>query len=77
MLLLGYARSPFRDFESYLRIVIGLHEDDIQLVSKQYKSNFVTYKLTPGIYTIKAIAEAVYLLIDHEGFLKVNMMTLP
>ena len=36
MLLKGYARSPIRDFESYLRIVIGLDEDDIQLFSKQY-----------------------------------------
>ena len=27
--LMGYARSPFRDFESYLRIVVGLDEDDI------------------------------------------------
>ena len=24
VLLMGYARAPFRDFESYLRIVIGL-----------------------------------------------------
>ena len=24
MFLMGYARSPFRDFENYLRIVIGL-----------------------------------------------------
>ena len=30
MLLMGYARSPFRDFENYLRIVVGLDEDDIQ-----------------------------------------------
>ena len=36
MLLMGYARSPFRDFESYLAIVIGLDEDDIQLILKQY-----------------------------------------
>ena len=31
LLLLGYARSLFRDFESYLRIVIGLDEEDIHL----------------------------------------------
>ena len=30
-LLVGYARSTFRDFESYLRLVIGLNEDDIQV----------------------------------------------
>ena len=34
ILLLGYARSPFRDFESYLRIVVGLDEDDIELIIK-------------------------------------------
>ena len=38
--LLGYVRSPFRDFESYLRIVVGVHEEDIQLISKQYSSYF-------------------------------------
>ena len=32
LLLLGYARSEFRDFESYLRIVVGLDEGDIQLL---------------------------------------------
>ena len=30
--LMGNARSPFRDFESYLRIVIGLEEDNIRLI---------------------------------------------
>ena len=35
ILLMGYARSPFRDFESYLRIVVGLEENDIQLILKQ------------------------------------------
>ena len=29
MLLLGYATSPTREFEIYLRIVVGLDEDDI------------------------------------------------
>ena len=32
ILLLGYARSLFRDFESYLRIVVDLPEEDIQLI---------------------------------------------
>ena len=40
--ILGYARSPFRDFESYLRIVVGLDENDNQLILKQCNSNFVT-----------------------------------
>ena len=53
ILLLGYARSPFRDFESYLRIVVDLDEDDVQLILKQYNSNFVTYEPSPRIYSIK------------------------
>ena len=35
ILLTGYANSSFRDFESYLRIVVGLEEDNIQLILKQ------------------------------------------
>ena len=35
MLLLGYGRSLFRDFESHLRIVVGLDEEDIQLILKE------------------------------------------
>ena len=52
ILLMGYARSLFRDFESYLRIVVGLEEDDIQLILKQYNEKFFTYELDPGNYTI-------------------------
>ena len=32
ILIMAYARSPFPDFESFLRIVVGLDEDDFQLV---------------------------------------------
>ena len=42
ILLLGYARSPIRDFENYLRIVVGLEEEDIRLILKQYNSQFIT-----------------------------------
>ena len=31
IIIMGYVRLPFRDFESYLRIVVGLDED-IQLI---------------------------------------------
>ena len=67
ILLMGYARSPFRDFESYLRIVIGLEEDNNQLILKQYNENFVTSELDPGNYTIEDLQEAVYPFGDHEG----------
>ena len=32
ILLLGYSASSFRDFEIYLRLVVGLSEEDIQLI---------------------------------------------
>ena len=35
VLLLGYSASSFRDFESYLRLVIGLDEEDVQLILKE------------------------------------------
>ena len=74
ILLMGYARSPFRDFESYLRIIVGLDEDDIRLILKQYNAHFVTYEMDPGNYTIKDLQKAVYPLGDHEGTLQMNTM---
>ena len=35
ILLMGYTKLPFVDFDSYLRIVIGLEEDNIRLILKQ------------------------------------------
>ena len=72
MLLMGYARSPFRNFESYLGIIVGLDEDDIQLISKQYIEEFVTYELEPGNCTIEDIQKTVYPLGDHEGTLQIG-----
>ena len=69
---MGYARSPFRDFESYLRIVIGLEEDNIRLILKQYNEQFITYDLDPGNYTIEDLQEAVYPLGDHENTLQIR-----
>ena len=59
IILRVYARSPFRDSESYLGIVAELDEDDIQLISNQKNSNFITYELAAAIYTSKDISEAV------------------
>ena len=50
ILLMGYARSPFRNFESYLIIVVGLDEDDVQIVLKQDILNFVTSELGRGFF---------------------------
>ena len=72
ILLKGYARSPFRHFECYLRIVIGLEEDNIQLILKQYNEKFFTYELDPGNYTIEDIQKAVYPPGDHEGTLQIE-----
>ena len=69
---MGYARSPSRDFESSLRIPFGLNEDDIQLIFKQYVSNFVYFEISPSIYTIKDFLEAVYEMGDHEETLKIE-----
>ena len=66
ILLFGYRASSFRDFESYLRFVIGLDEEDIQLILKEYNSHFITYDLTPGIYTIQDISDAIGTFSGHE-----------
>ena len=72
ILLMGYARSPFRNFESYLRIVVGLEEDNIRLILKQYNEKFITYELDPGNYTIEDLQKAVYPLGDHERTLQIG-----
>ena len=72
IILMGYVRSPFRDFESYLRIVVGLDEEYIQLILKQYNSHFVTYELSSGIYTIQDISHAVHTFSGHEGRLQIE-----
>ena len=72
ILLMGYARSPFRDFESYRRIVVGLEEDNIRLILKQYNEKFVTYELDIGNYTIEDLKKAVYPPGGHEGTLQIE-----
>ena len=73
---MAYARSILRVFESYLRIVIGLEEDNIQLILKQYNEKFITYELDPGNYTIEDLQKAVYPLGDHEGLLQIEYVDL-
>ena len=72
ILLMGYARSPFRDFESYLRIANGLEEDNIRLILKQYNEKFIIHILDPGNYTNEDLQKAVYPLGDHEGTLQIE-----
>ena len=72
ILLLNYSRSQFRDFESYLTIRVGLDEEDIQLVLKQYNSHFITYQLSPGIYTIKDISDVVQTFSGHSDIIEIE-----
>ena len=72
ILIMGYARSPFGDFGSFLGILVGLDEEDIQLFLKQSNSNSVTYELSPGIYSMNDISEGVYKMGDHEGPLQIE-----
>ena len=72
ILLTGYANSSFRDFESYLRIFVGLEEDNIRLILKQYNEKFISYELDPGNYTIEDLRKAVYPLGDHQGTLQIE-----
>ena len=72
LLLYGYSISPFRDFESYLRIVEGLDEEDIQLISKQRNSYFVTYELTPGIYTFQDISDTIHTFSGHNEIIEIE-----
>ena len=72
LLLVGYSRSLYRDFESYLRIVIGLDEEDIQLILKEYNSHFITYEITPGIYTIQEISDTIHTFSGHSEIIKIE-----
>ena len=76
MILLAYAKSPFRDFETYLRIVVGLDEKDIQLILKEYNSHFITYELPPGIYSIQDILDTINTSVVICRLYKLNMMIL-
>ena len=53
ILLRGSARLPYQNFGTYLRLVVDLDEDDIQLILKQYSSHFITYVIPPGVYSNK------------------------
>ena len=69
---MGYAWSPIRDFESFVRIVVGLDENDFQWILKPYNSKIPIYEKSPGIYIIKDISEVVYTIRDHEGTLQIE-----
>ena len=72
ILLTNYASSPLRDFEIYLRFIVGLDEDDIQLILKQYNSKIVTYELPASIYLNKDTSQFVYTIGRHKGALRIE-----
>ena len=72
ILLMCYARSPIRAFESCLRIIVGLNENDIQLILKQNISRFMTYEIPPGNYSIEDISEIVSTKSEREGTLQLE-----
>ena len=64
--ILGFVQSlsgPICDIEGFVQLKPGKHNakkpikfagiDDIQLIIKQYKSNFVTHEEVPGNYSTK------------------------
>ena len=61
-----YVSSIFQDFESFLRTENDPVEDDIRWVLDENNSSFITYELTPGIYTFKDISEALFNILQSE-----------
>ena len=55
----GYTSSILQNFETYLRAVVGLVEDDFRLVLEEYNSSFISYELQPGLYTFKDLCEVL------------------
>ena len=72
ILLTGYAKSLFRDFETYLRIAVGLEENNIRLILKQYNEKFITYALEPGNYNIQDIHKTLSSLDDHKENIQID-----
>ena len=72
MLSMRYGRSPVRDFESYLKIVVGLDAEDIRLYLRQDNSIFIKYEIEPGVYSIKDFSGAVYTMGDYERTLQIE-----
>ena len=74
MLVTGSGRSPFRNFVSLPRIVVGWDEDDTQRILKQSESNVNTYEKPIGIYSITQRLFTPWEVM--KGLCKLNMMIL-
>ena len=71
-LLMGYARSQFRDFETNLRIFVGLDEKKFSTNHGISKVLFDDLKKQPGIHSVRDISETNYNMGDHEGILQIK-----
>ena len=55
-----------------MRIVIDLPEEEIQLILKEYNSHFITYDLTPGIYSIQDISDTIHTFSGHMETIEIG-----
>ena len=76
IILANYVKSTFRDFESYLRIVICLDEDDIHLVLNQFISLLSHMKYHPVFIPLKIFQKLFTLLLIEDPY-ELNLMMLP
>ena len=65
-IIAGYVSSMFQEFESYIRTEVDLVEDDVRLVLDEYNSSFITYEISPGIYTFKDHSEVLFKILQSE-----------
>ena len=49
-----------------------MNKENFQVISKLYFSNFITYEIPPGTYSIKDFSEVVYTMGDHDGTLQIE-----
>ena len=69
-ILSNYTSSVFQDCEIFHRTKIYLIEDEVRLVLDEYDSSFITYEISPKIYTFKDISEALLKVLQpkHDGY---------
>ena len=52
--------------------MVGLDEEDVQLILKEYNSHFITFELTPGNYTIQGISDTIHTFSGHSEIVKIE-----
>ena len=67
IILSVYTRPEFQNSRSFLRTQNDLVEDDIKLVLDECNSSFITYEISPGIYTFKDISETLFKIPQTEN----------